>query len=347
MDTLIRVTLTDVNKQIVINSSDIAFVVQEGSGCTVTIRPKIARYPLAESFMTVINSMCRPFVAFIDFESGKLTAIAKSFVHRAEPNSSGTADIFGKDPLVRFISTEAWETISAYMTECVSPVITNKITKRQHFVGITDTITVTNGNLPSNKQMVYVYQNGQLISPDYYNVSGNVITLTYQAFPEDMFTVVYGDVIAYLPSIDGVHRQQFTGISDTIIVTSTMMPSEIFLYQNGQLIDPTYYSVSENVITLTYTALPEDVFTVVFGNIAIYPPVIAGVLREDFTNIINSIVVTVNGGVLPTDKELVYVYQNGQLISPDYYNVAANTITLTYNAELSDTFTIIFDAFET
>ena len=67
--------------------------------------------------------------------------------------------------------------------------------------------------------------------------------------------------------------------------------------------------------------------------------------REEFTGITDTIIVTVNGGLLPTNINQIWVYQNGQLISSTYYTITGDTITLTYTAESYDTFTVIFTTF--
>jgi hypothetical protein len=67
--------------------------------------------------------------------------------------------------------------------------------------------------------------------------------------------------------------------------------------------------------------------------------------REEFTGITSSITVTVNGGLLPTNHNQIWVYQNGQLISSSYYTISGDTITLTYTSEGYDEFTVIFTTF--
>ena len=64
--------------------------------------------------------------------------------------------------------------------------------------------------------------------------------------------------------------------------------------------------------------------------------------REEFTGITDTIIVTVNGGILPTNQNQIYVYQNGLLISSTYYTISGDTISLTYQAESYDTFMVIF-----
>ena len=67
--------------------------------------------------------------------------------------------------------------------------------------------------------------------------------------------------------------------------------------------------------------------------------------REEFTGITDTIIVTANGGLLPTNINQIWVYQNGQLISSTFYTITDDTITLTYTAESYDTFTIVFTTF--
>ena len=67
--------------------------------------------------------------------------------------------------------------------------------------------------------------------------------------------------------------------------------------------------------------------------------------REEFTGITDTIIVTVNNGLLPTSVNQIWVYQNGQLISSTYYTIAGDTISLTYTAEGYDEFTVIFTTF--
>jgi len=67
--------------------------------------------------------------------------------------------------------------------------------------------------------------------------------------------------------------------------------------------------------------------------------------REEFTGITSSITVTVNGGLLPTNHNQIWLYQNGQLISSSYYTISGDTITLTYTSEGYDEFTVIFTTF--
>ena len=350
MDSLIRLTLTEDGKEFVVNTSDIAYVVEENPpiGAMIAVRPKIDRYLVFESFDYIVSASCKPFVEFTNYENKKKTAIAKSFVTLSKPNLLATADIFAKEPMVRFITEESWSEISSRLIDCGGlPPEVNEKTFREEFVSIENLIkvTVNNGLIPSDKTKVYLYQNGQLISTEYYSVSGDEIFLNYNGDREDIFTVVF---VASSPiPIEKSFREEVTGVTSVITATvnNGVIPTEkdkIYVYQNGQLISPEYYNVFDNQIFLTYTSDVSDKFTIVFGKILTSLKEEEQIFREEFTNIANVLSVTVNNGFIPADKGKVYVYQNGQLISPQFYSINGNEIVLNYNATIYDKFTVIF-----
>jgi len=138
---------------------------------------------------------------------------------------------------------------------------------RQRFDNVTDTITVTvnSGNLPSNKEQLVVFQNGQLINPTAYSVAGSVITLTYPAFVGDMVEVLFPIPFGQIQT--GVsYREQHTGITTSITATGVLPTNAdaIQIYQNGLLLQEEYYTISNNTITLTYTAETTDTFTITY-----------------------------------------------------------------------------------
>lgn len=215
---------------------------------------------------------------------------------------------------------------------------------REDFTNIVDEINVTvnNGVLPVDPNRVQVFKNGELLNPDDYTISGSTITLDSTASLSDVFEVLFSAALSYTPP-GTFFRQRFDNVTDTITVTvnSGNLPSnkeQLVVFQNGQLINPTAYSVAGSVITLSYPAFVGDMvevlFPIPFGQIQ------TGVsYREQHTGITTSITAT---GILPTNADAIQIYQNGLLLQEEYYTIANNTITLTYTAETTDTFTITY-----
>jgi hypothetical protein len=56
----------------------------------------------------------------------------------------------------------------------------------------------------------------------------------------------------------------------------------------------------------------------------------------------DTVTVTTNAGILPTNAAAIIVDLNGQMINSDYYTVAAPDIQLTFNLEATDVLTIRF-----
>jgi hypothetical protein len=215
---------------------------------------------------------------------------------------------------------------------------------REDFTNVTDelNVTVNNGVLPIDPNRVQVFKNGELLNPDDYTISGSTITLDSTASLSDVFEVLFSAALSYTPP-GTFFRQRFDNVTDTITVTvnSGNLPTnkeQIVVFQNGQLINPTAYSVAGSVITLTYPAFVGDMvevlFPIPFGQIQ------TGIsYREQHTGITTTITAT---GILPTNTDAIQIYQNGLLLQEEFYSIANNTITLTYTAETTDTFTITY-----
>jgi len=215
---------------------------------------------------------------------------------------------------------------------------------REDFTGITDEITVTvnNGVLPTDAAKIQLFKNGELQNPDTYTISGNVITLTSSADPLDEFEVLFSTVLGYTPP-GTFFRQRFNNVTDDITITANngILPTDkeqIVVFQNGNLINPTAYTVAGSVITLEYPAFEGDIVEVLFpfpfGQIHT-----GTTYREQITNVTDTITPT---GILPQNLDAIQIYQNGLLLQDEYYTIAGNAITLLYTAETTDTFTIIY-----
>jgi hypothetical protein len=215
---------------------------------------------------------------------------------------------------------------------------------REDFTNVTDelNVTVNNGVLPVDPNRVQVFKNGELLNPDDYTISGSTITLDSTADPADVFEVLFSAALSYTPP-GTFFRQRFDNVTDTITITANNgnLPTskeQIVIFQNGQLINPTAYSVAGSVITLSYPAFVGDMvevlFPIPFGQIQ------TGIsYREQHTGITTTITAT---GILPTNADAIQIYQNGLLLQEEYYTISNNTITLTYTAETTDTFTITY-----
>lgn len=291
-DCLFKVTLHENGKEIVINTNDIAYAVDVSPDTIVgtvartvlAIRPNIQRYSVREPIDTIVANTCKTLALFTNNRTGKKTAISKSFVARAEENENNTTDILSKDSKVRFVSDELWAQVRDILIDC-SPVDTSLFVTfdvladtaaairndlggldffREQFPGPGNVIVVkeNGGVLPTDQDRISVFQNGQYISPQFYNISSDTITLTYTGESWDNFEVLFSEGQGGFV----VGREEFTNITSTIAIAGLLPVNDarVQVYQNGQLISPTFYSISSNNITFTFTADVTDNFLVIY-----------------------------------------------------------------------------------
>ena len=53
------------------------------------------------------------------------------------------------------------------------------------------TVTANNGILPSNLAQFTLYMNGQMLSDNWYTVTGSVVALTFAPEKDDVFVIIF------------------------------------------------------------------------------------------------------------------------------------------------------------
>jgi hypothetical protein len=291
-DCLFKVTLHENGKEIVINTNDIAYAVDVTPDTIVgtvartvlAVRPNVQRYSVREPIDTIVAKSCNTMALFTNERTQKLTAISKSFVARAESNLNNKADILTKDTRVRFVSDELWAQVRDILIDCV-PIDTSIFVTyttladtaaairndlgglsffREQFLGPDNALVVkeNGGVLPSDRDRLSVFQNGQHISPQFYTISNDTISINYTVEAMDVFEVLFSDG----QGLFSVGREEFTNITSSISVIGSLPTSnaQVQVYQNGQLISPSFYTISSNNITFAFTPDISDNFLVIY-----------------------------------------------------------------------------------